>query len=40
MSGRTVVAYGTHEELLRSNAEYRRVVVRAMDENEELSRDD
>ena len=40
MSGRTVVAYGTHEELLRSNAEYRRAVVRAMDENEELSRDD
>ncbi len=40
MSGRKVVAYGTHEELLHSNPEYRRAVVRAMDENEELSRDD
>ena len=40
MSGRRVVAYGTHEELLRGNVEYRRAVVRAMDEDEELSRDD
>ena len=28
----SVVAYGTHEELLRNNAEYRSVVARALDD--------
>ncbi len=32
LSGTTVAAYGTHEELLRDNAEYRSVVARALDD--------
>ena len=32
LSGESVVAYGTHEELLQNNAEYRSVVARALDD--------
>ena len=32
LSGSSVTAYGTHEELLRDNAEYRAVVARALDD--------
>ena len=31
LSGAVVTAYGTHEDLLRTNRDYRSVVARALD---------
>jgi hypothetical protein len=32
LSGESVVAYGTHEQMLQGNADYRSVVARALDD--------
>ncbi len=40
MRDRRIIAYGTHEELLRENASYRRAVVRSMEETEEVGSND